>query len=98
MGNNRIGMDNSFEYFREYDKIICIRCDAAQRDQLPERPSIEERQIYNAYLALEWAKRDGLEWLIHIDSDEILFAPHYHVHSPIYGECGLSRCPRDIHI
>ncbi len=58
-------------------RLACVRCDAAHwaASGLPDRPPIEARQVHNANLALAWARRDGLDWLAHIDSDELLHVP-----------------------
>ena len=37
--------------------------------------SLEGRQIHNASLALEWARREGFDWIVHIDSDELVYTP-----------------------
>jgi hypothetical protein len=68
--------DASIEYFHNDNRVTCIRCDAAHwaSSQLPDKPSIEERQVYNATLALRWAANEGFDWVIHIDSDELVFA------------------------
>lgn len=80
------GIDRMFLFFDDPDdpcldsmandgRLACVRCDdrywgARERDSL----TIEERQIHNANYALEFAKRESIDWLIHIDSDELLFA------------------------
>jgi hypothetical protein len=78
--------DESIAHFRNDNRLACIRCDAAHWAalQLPDRSSIEERQIRNASLALELARREGIDWIIHIDSDELVFTPEqqlkFHLH------------------
>jgi hypothetical protein len=69
--------DESFEHFRSDSRLTCIRCDATHwaASELPDQSSIEARQVYNASLALEWARREGIDWIIHIDSDELVFTP-----------------------
>ena len=76
--------DIAIEYFEEYENTVCVRCDAAHWRGIHAGSLLGDRQVYNANLALQWAKRDGLEWLIHIDSDELLFMPHYHIDSSLY--------------
>ena len=73
--------DESIAHFKNDNRLACIRCDAAHWAalQLPDRSSIEERQIRNASLALELARREGIDWIIHIDSDELLFTPEQHI-------------------
>ena len=73
--------DESIEHFQYNDRLACIPCDAAHwaASRLPDRSSIEERQIHNASLALELARREGIDWIIHIDSDELVFTPEQHL-------------------
>jgi hypothetical protein len=69
--------DEGVEYFRNNSKVSCICCDAAHwaESALPDQRSIEERQVYNATLALGWARDAGFEWIAHIDSDELVLTP-----------------------
>jgi hypothetical protein len=57
-------------------RVIAFRCDTAfWRAQRVKRPSIiEHRQLVNANLALAWARQHRFDWIIHIDSDELLLA------------------------
>ena len=69
--------DEGVAYFRNNSKVTCIRCDTAHwaKSALPDQPSIEERQVYNATLALGWARDAGFDWIVHIDSDELVLTP-----------------------
>jgi hypothetical protein len=66
--------------------ITAIPHDAALRRAwmpLPEYPhyadfidrEVMARQVLNAALAMDLARRRGLEWLLHIDADELFFSP-----------------------
>lgn len=58
------------------ERITVIRCDRSfWASQGIERPaSIEHRQLINANLGLLWARQRQFDWIIHIDSDELLHA------------------------
>ena len=54
----------------------------AQRTKFPEifcwgdyATEVMARQIVNATWALELSRQEGIDWLVHIDADEILYAP-----------------------
>lgn len=82
-----IGVDHLFLFFDNPEhpgitalenepRITAVRCDAAywpggaaKREKL----TLHERQWYNANLALHWARERGLDWIAHIDSDELLY-------------------------
>jgi hypothetical protein len=57
-------------------RVTSVRCDAAfWRAQRVKRPAIiEHRQLVNANLGLAWARQYRFDWIIHIDSDELLLA------------------------
>jgi hypothetical protein len=69
--------DQGLERLRTNKRLTCIRCDASHwtAAQLPDNTPIEVRQSHNASLALEWARQEGIDWIIHLDSDELVFAP-----------------------
>ncbi|MBB3953428.1 glycosyltransferase family 2 protein [Novosphingobium sediminicola] len=54
--------------------VTVIACDAAHWRALTGRKPelIDLRQIANANLALDMARREGADWLAHIDSDELV--------------------------
>lgn len=61
----------------DYDGVHCFRCDEdywAGRGVGARPPSAWSRQEHNADLALRLAEEMGLDWIIHIDSDELLRA------------------------
>ena len=57
-----------------------LRCDEALRDSWSDWPQMRAfadrevmaRQSLNAELALQLARADGMEWLVHLDADELL--------------------------
>lgn len=66
--------------------VSVIAQDAALRrrwSHLPQYPlyaahvdrEVMARQVLNAALAMEMARQDRCDWLLHIDSDELFFAP-----------------------
>lgn len=61
------------------DRVSCIACDAELRSSWadwPERALVDEqvmaRQILNVELALQVARNAQIEWLVHLDADELL--------------------------
>lgn len=59
-------------------RVTAVRCDAdywpggaAKREKL----TLHQRQWYNANKALAWAREKGFEWILHIDSDELIYHP-----------------------
>ncbi len=69
--------DPTFEHFQKLDKLTCIRCDDAywKSQGSPDHSTLEQMQDVNAAMALNAARRDGIDWLIHIDSDEFILTP-----------------------
>lgn len=66
--------DQAISFLQDYERVECVRCDArywaeygGHRDR-----SVEERQEANATRAWQWAKEQGFDWLVHLDSDELL--------------------------
>ena len=57
--------------------VVAIACTADhwRAAGLHPEAGIEARQTYNANLALERVREESCEWLLHIDSDELLFTP-----------------------
>ena len=64
-------------------RITAIRCDDAHwaAANLSSRAPIEVRQCHNANIALQLAKAEGITWLIHVDSDELIVMPQSHIGS-----------------
>lgn len=71
-------LDHCIETFRHDHRIRCIPCDATYWDSsgMADRESIEAKQVYNATLALNWARQEGSDWIVHIDSDELIYTPN----------------------
>lgn len=69
--------DECIQMFRRDGRIRCVPCDAEHwsASQMSDRASIEAKQVYNAGLGLNWARQEGADWIVHIDSDELIFAP-----------------------
>lgn len=66
--------DASMSYFADIEQINVIACDDDYWATFGGRPnSIEVRQEINATQALHACRSFGFDWLIHIDSDELLF-------------------------
>lgn len=91
--------DPGFEQYRYHPAITAVRHDALLRRQwLNTRAAFENyafadrevmaRQIMNAGLALQMALRKGIDWLLHIDADELFHTPTESVNEHF---AGLSR-------
>jgi len=84
-----MGIDHMFLFFDNPDhpsipaleghpRITAVRCDAGywpggavKRQKL----TLHERQWFNANKALGWAREREIDWIAHIDSDELLYYP-----------------------
>lgn len=76
-------LDPAIEVARRYKNVSAIPCDDALRDRHRRCQrfhsiqafyhEIMARQILNAEIALSLAARMGLDWLLHIDGDELFY-------------------------
>jgi hypothetical protein len=75
--------DTSISLLEDDARIVCTRCDGAHwaASGLGIAPATDKRQIYNADLSLKWARKAGADWLIHVDSDELILTPNYDIKS-----------------
>ena len=69
--------DPAIEALAEYTQVSCFRCDeqywsASGFIVLPSE--LNRKQIINANTGLRLAREMGIDWLTHIDSDELLYA------------------------
>lgn len=83
--HNNIGIDYLYMFFDDpndevishihFSNVICIRCDENHWRSIgcTSTHSIETRQTKNANLALQWMKEIGVDWVTHIDSDELIY-------------------------
>lgn len=84
----RAGIDHMFLYFddprdesiprlRSKERVTCVRCDEEHwknRGVASDAP-IQTKQMSNATEAFRHARRAEIEWLVHLDGDELLHAP-----------------------
>jgi hypothetical protein len=70
--------DEAFALLQDYASVRLIRCDSNYwKAQGISRPAtIEDRQECNANVGLRIAAENGFQWIIHIDSDELI-VPKY---------------------
>jgi hypothetical protein len=68
--------DPAAEALADKKHVTCIRCDSDYWGGITSTStqSINERQRLNAGVALVWARQFGIDWIIHIDSDELIYA------------------------
>lgn len=63
-------------YFLEGDsRVTCVRCDErhVRKCGLDKSASLQKKQNANATYAFKDARRRGAEWLVYLDSDELLY-------------------------
>ncbi len=81
--------DPSLDRFAKHDRVTAVACDAEVRaawqrmtryDELTAhiKSEVMARQILNCELAINKSRQDGIDWIMHIDSDE-LFLSRTHV-------------------
>jgi hypothetical protein len=82
--------DIAIEFFEKNNKISCFKCDSkhwkkikSQKDLMKKVTlkynkegylCLDERQQLNANFAFELAKKEKYYWVIHLDSDELLYS------------------------
>ena len=73
-------------------RVTCVRCDLEywNGSNSPTHRSINERQRVNAHAGLDLARRAGFDWIVHMDSDELL-------HSEKRLDERLAEVPREVH-
>jgi hypothetical protein len=66
--------DDAIDYFSKNKQVITVRCSPEYWEKTTgERPdAIEPRQIANVNFAVNTFSKNKFEWLIHIDSDELI--------------------------
>ncbi|MGD2055608.1 MAG: glycosyltransferase family 2 protein [Gammaproteobacteria bacterium] len=67
--------DPAIDFLGKYRQVTCVKCDDSYWSGAGQiRPeSIEDRQVANANNAFIRARSYGYCWIIHIDSDELVF-------------------------
>ena len=79
-------LDPGLERFAQHPKVTAIPHDSHLRRLwagLPEYRTggefmdseVMARQVFNAALAMDWARQKQCDWLLHIDADELFFTP-----------------------
>jgi hypothetical protein len=82
--------DPDFARFSAHPGVTAVACDAVLKQewmQLPEYEALSPfitsdvmaRQALNTALAMAWARQEGLNWLLHIDVDELFILPRQSV-------------------
>jgi len=68
--------DENFGYFNRLDNISCILCNSKywKSFECNANSNIEARQVNNANLALKLAQEMQIDWIAHIDIDELIYA------------------------
>lgn len=82
--------DEGFNQYRNHPAVTAIRHDAALRRLWMTTKAasynyafadreVMARQVMNVDLALRMAQDAGIDWLLHIDADELFYTPHQSV-------------------
>jgi hypothetical protein len=67
--------DPAIPFLENIEQVVCTKCDEKHWGDIdPRNLSIEERQHYNSRVGLEMARTNNQEWIIHIDSDELVYS------------------------
>ncbi len=68
--------DASISLVEKHPQVTCIRCDAQHWSGVDEakRNSVIRRQGQNGMRALKMAREQGADWLLHMDTDELIYA------------------------
>ena len=66
--------DEAIEFLSQYTQVVAVKCSSEYwADRTGERPSsIEHRQMANVNYGAKYLSRKQCDWLIHIDSDELV--------------------------
>ncbi len=67
--------DPAYAKLENHPNVLCYRCDDDYWNQfdIEDSPPIEVRQDCNTRTALDWAREHDYQWIIHIDSDELIY-------------------------
>ena len=67
--------DPAIKILKKKSKVSCFACDYKFWSNLDKRIdlSINEHQVLSSNLALKMAKKEGYDWIAHIDSDELIY-------------------------
>lgn len=70
--------DEAFFRLRNHARLTCVRCTESHWASLgvEDPSSVQRRQRANATYAFRQAKEAGIDWVAHVDSDELLWEPH----------------------
>jgi hypothetical protein len=69
--------DPALPAFAGMERVTATACTLEGWRAASIRPQdgIEARQIHNANAAMTWARASGAQWLLHLDSDELIYTP-----------------------
>ena len=66
--------DPAVDFVDIFPHVTSVRCDIDHwNGKDPRQMPIEERQHFNGLIALEMARKEGCQWLIHVDFDEFIY-------------------------
>jgi len=69
--------DEALPVLRNYAQLTCVPCNDTHWTNLgvEDISSVQQRQRANATYAFRKAEEEGIDWVVHIDSDELLRTP-----------------------
>jgi hypothetical protein len=99
-----IGVDHMYLFFDDptdaaadaltrRSRVTCVRCDLEYWNSSgsPTHRTVNQRQWLNARAGLDLARRAGFDWIVHMDSDELLYSEKR------LGEL-LAEVPDEVHV
>jgi histidyl-tRNA synthetase len=68
--------DDAISHISDHRQLTCFRCtqDYWKNNGMRPGTKIQLKQRTNATLAFKYARAKNIEWLVHLDSDELLFS------------------------
>jgi hypothetical protein len=73
--------DSTIPLLSDNPKVKCIRCTKQHWYNIgcDSKSNIEIRQTLNADLALKWSRESNIDWIAHIDVDELIYTDHQNI-------------------
>lgn len=67
--------DEAISHLKDQKRVTLIKCDQTHWDSfdLDPKSEVQTKQVANATHAFQLARKSGFEWLIHMDSDELIY-------------------------
>lgn len=69
--------DAAIKSLADYKNVTCFKCNSNHWKKMGKENEVlclEDRQELNANLALKLARQSGYDWIIHLDTDELIYS------------------------